>query len=191
MLALIVCDFGFLRYAPATPLVCKAIGGIIIAMIEVITHSPEATQDLAKTMARVLHGGEVIELISDIGGGKTTFTQGLARGLDITETVQSPTFTISRIYAASGGLELHHFDFYRLSQAGVVAAELAESLDQPNAIVVVEWGDIVHDVLPQTRLRLTIRNVDETVRRLQFVIPPAYDHVRAALAQYQEGQSVT
>ncbi len=87
-------------------------------MITVITNSPEATQSLAQSLGKFMRGGEIIDLVSDVGGGKTTFTKGLARGLLVEEVVQSPTFTISRLYHARDGLELHHFDFYRLPEAG-------------------------------------------------------------------------
>src|ERR1700694_4100448 len=107
-------------------------------MSEIIinTNSVIETQTLAEAIGQVLRGGEVIELIRDLGGGKTTFTKGLARGLSITDTVQSPTFTICRTYVARDNLELHHFDFYRLQEPGIMSAELNESLQQTGVIVV-------------------------------------------------------
>ena len=155
-------------------------------MIEVATTSIEATQALAEALGRALRGGEVIELISDVGGGKTAFTKGLARGLQIGEVVQSPTFTISRLYQARDGLELHHFDFYRLQEPGVMAAELAESIAQSNVIVVTEWGDIVHDVLPQQHLRITIASPGaESNRLFSFAVPADYDHLLPALNHFK------
>lgn len=73
------------------------------------------------------------------------------------DTVSSPTFTLSQIYECRGGLEIHHFDFYRLSDPGVVASQLAESLEDERVITVVEWSDIVKDVLPMDRLSVEIR----------------------------------
>lgn len=157
-------------------------------MITLVSHSLQETQRIGATLGRALHGGEVLELISDVGGGKTSFVKGLAEGLAIDDVVQSPTFTISRIYKARDGLELHHFDFYRLAEAGVVAAELAESLTQPNAIVAVEWGEIVHGVLPAQRLTLRIAALSETGRQLQFELPPGREDLAQALNDFKQTQ---
>lgn len=116
----------------------------------------EDTKALASKVGHALRGGEVIELLSDLGGGKTTFVKGLARGVGVESVVQSPTFAISQIYKANNGLELHHFDFYRLTEPGIMAAELAESLAQTNAVTVVEWGEMVHDILPKDRITVSL-----------------------------------
>ncbi len=117
-------------------------------------------------MGRSLQGGECIELIGDVGAGKTTLTKGLATGLTITETVQSPTFTINRTYDSPGGLRLSHYDFYRLSDAGIMADELAESLEDPQTVIVIEWGAVVAPVLPDDTLRITIESPTESTRTL-------------------------
>lgn len=101
-------------------------------------------------------GGEVLELIGDVGAGKTTFTKGLARGMGVTDSVQSPTFTISREYDAREGLRLVHYDFYRLGEAGIMEDELAESLADPKSVVVVEWAETVTSVLPKDSVTVTI-----------------------------------
>lgn len=108
-----------------------------------------------------------MELISDLGGGKTTFVRGLARGFSSNDKVASPSFTISKVYK-SRDKELHHFDFYRLHEAGIAARELAELIGEPNIVVVVEWGDVVQGVLPVERLKIRIKTVDETTRELTF-----------------------
>ena len=82
-------------------------------------------------IATRLQGGEVLELVGDVGAGKTTFTKGLALGLGVQGTVQSPTFTISREYETSSAIRLVHYDFYRLQEAGIMADEL---LDQAYAL---------------------------------------------------------
>ena len=142
------------------------------------------TQTLAEAVGRSLRGREVVELISDVGGGKTTFVKGLAKGLGIHDTVQSPTFTISRVYTARDDLELHHFDFYRLNEAGIVADELAESLHQPNAIVAVEWGEIVHDVLPPQRITVRLTSLGDNERRITISTPPGLDYLDDAIAKF-------
>lgn len=111
-----------------------------------------------------LRGGECIELIGDIGSGKTTLTKGIAHGLGITETVQSPTFTINRVYDGPSGIRLSHYDFYRLSDAGIMAEELAESLAEPKTSIVIEWGDIVSPVLPSDCLSVVFSSPTEASR---------------------------
>ena len=90
-----------------------------------------------------------------MGGGKTTFVRGLAAGAGSKDGVASPTFTLNRIYRFPGG-EIHHFDFYRLNEPGVLADQLAESLTDPKVITVIEWSDIVADVLPTDRLSIKL-----------------------------------
>ena len=123
-------------------------------------------QQLGQTIGRSLKGGEVIELVGDIGAGKTTLTKGIAKGLDITEPVQSPTFTISRVYRSSGGLTLAHYDFYRLGEAGIMAEEIHEVTMQPQTVTVVEWAGAVEQVLPADRLTARILAINEQSRRV-------------------------
>ena len=134
-------------------------------MSQIIT-SITAMQQLGQTIGRSLRGGEVIELIGDIGAGKTTLTKGIAEGLDITEPVQSPTFTISRVYQSPGGLTLAHYDFYRLGEAGIMVEEIHEVTMQPQTVTVVEWADAVEQVLPADRLTVRILAIDERSRRV-------------------------
>ena len=129
--------------------------------------SSEFTEQLAEKIGASLKGGEVIELVSDLGGGKTTFTRGLVRGLGSSDKVASPTFTISKMYDA-GDLEVHHFDFYRLPDAGIMADELAELVGDPHTVVVVEWADAVQHVLPDRRLKIEIKQTPEGNRQLTF-----------------------
>lgn len=133
----------------------------------------------AERLARQFRGGEIIELIGDVGAGKTTFTRGLARGLAIDDTIQSPTFTISREYPARDGLQLVHYDFYRLNEAGIMRDELAETIDDARNITVVEWADVTGDVLPSKRLTITILPVadDENARDLTIAIPNELDYL--------------
>lgn len=127
-----------------------------------------AMQQFGEKIGSLLRGGEMIELVGDVGAGKTTFVKGLARGLDIDEAVQSPTFTISRVYAARDELELVHYDFYRLHDAGIMSLEVAERIDDRQSIVVVEWAAIVDDVLPRDRLTIQIMSPTEQTRALEL-----------------------
>ena len=126
----------------------------------------QATRSLGETLGLLLCGGEVIELVGDVGAGKTTFVKGLAVGLAIDEDVQSPSFTISRVYEARDDLQLAHYDFYRLNDAGIMANELAETTQDPQTITVIEWADIVEGVLPENRIRITFTAPTEITRTL-------------------------
>ncbi|MEO5691404.1 MAG: tRNA (adenosine(37)-N6)-threonylcarbamoyltransferase complex ATPase subunit type 1 TsaE [Candidatus Saccharimonadales bacterium] len=121
-------------------------------------------KQLGATVARHLKGGECIELIGDVGAGKTTFVQGLGLGLGADDTIQSPSFTISREYHCRDGLRLAHYDFYRLTNAGVMSYELAESLQDQGCITVVEWASTISAVLPREAIKISIESTptDET-----------------------------
>lgn len=135
-----------------------------------------ATEQLGQLLAKHLSGGEVIELRSDLGGGKTTFVRGLVQGLGSNDIVSSPTFTINKIYKAKNGLEIHHFDFYRLNEPGIIADQLAESLNNPKVITVIEWSDIVKDVLPEDRLAIEFKpvNLREEERQITISYPESH-----------------
>lgn len=136
---------------------------------------------LGAKFGSVLRGGEVIELIGDVGAGKTTFVKGLAKGLKIDEDVQSPSFTISRNYPARDDLTLNHYDFYRLSDAGIMNMEIAETFNNPHSITVVEWGESVHDVLPDERIVVEIAYLPKTGREIQFKIPEKFTEIQKIL----------
>lgn len=107
----------------------------------------------------------MIELVSDLGGGKTAFVRGLVQGMGSDDHVSSPSFTLSNQYK-SNGLTLHHFDFYRLDDPGLLKQELAEILEDPKAVVAVEWAGIIKDVLPTTKLTININSTGEEDREL-------------------------
>lgn len=126
-------------------------------------NSAQEMQKFAADFAANLKGGEVIELIGDVGAGKTTFTKGLASGLGIKDNVQSPSFTISRVYD-DGRLRLAHYDFYRLNEPGLMVAELTENLEDKESVVVVEWAQSVSDILPKTAIKIKIEAMGESQR---------------------------
>lgn len=134
------------------------------------TENSQATEDLAARLGQRLRGGEVIELVSDLGGGKTTFTRGLAKGFGSDDHVASPTFTVSKVYKA-GKKEFHHFDFYRLAEPGIMAHELQDLVGDPEIVVVVEWGEAVQHVLPADRLAVRLERSGEDSREITFDAP--------------------
>lgn len=147
-------------------------------VITILTDSPEKTEEIATLLGENLKGGECIELISDLGGGKTTFTRGLVNGLGSKDAVSSPTFTIGKQYS-SGDITCYHFDFYRLQEPGLVAEELSEALDNPKGIIVVEWAQSVSEVLPEDRVVITIEQLADSMdaRKLNIEYPDKYTYI--------------
>lgn len=121
-------------------------------------------QRFGEAIGHAVQGGEIIELVGDIGAGKTTLTKGIAAGMGIADDVQSPTFTISRLYQADGELSLAHYDFYRLSDAGLMAIELQEAVGNARGVTIIEWGEIVKGVLPVDRVTIKIEPEGEDAR---------------------------
>lgn len=117
----------------------------------------------------LLKGGECIELVGDVGAGKTTLVKGIAQGLEIEETVQSPSFTISRVYDTPHELRLAHYDFYRLHDAGIMANELSEASQDFQTITIIEWAGIVSGVLPDDHMTITITATGESDRQLEVI----------------------
>jgi tRNA threonylcarbamoyladenosine biosynthesis protein TsaE len=114
------------------------------------TTSAEHTRDLAAAIGAHLDAGDVVVLAGEMGAGKTTFVQGLARGLGVDELVTSPTFTIVQEY--DGRIPVAHVDVYRLVRFQELHDLGLEELLESGRVVVVEWGDVVDQVLPAERL---------------------------------------
>ena len=128
------------------------------------------TERLGEALGKLVSAGEVIGLISDLGGGKTTLTRGIARGAGSSDVVGSPTFMLSKVYKAIK-YNIYHFDFYRLSEAGVMEHELHEVLESPQAVVIVEWGEVVQHVLPDNRLTIHIDKTSDNSRQITCTFP--------------------
>lgn len=119
-----------------------------------------------RQLGQRLVGGAVIELVGDVGAGKTTLTKAIGAGLGADDDIQSPSFTISRTYELPDGRVLAHYDFYRLHDAGIMTHELHDSVNDSKTVTIIEWADIVADILPEDRLRIMITPVSETARKL-------------------------
>ncbi len=136
---------------------------------------------LGQSFAEQLNFPAVIELVGDVGAGKTTFTRGLAQGLGINEPITSPSFTISKRYAFTDSngrnRELIHYDFYRLNDPGVMSDELSETLNNQDSIIVVEWGDEVANILPTSKIEITISQNDDNTRTVDIIIPKCSEQI--------------
>ncbi len=136
--------------------------------IAVRTSSAEQTREVAEALASLLRSRDAVVLMGELGAGKTTFAQGVARGLGIEEQVSSPTFTLIKEY--SGILDLAHVDVYRLERLQDVVDLGLEELGGGDDVLLVEWGDTIEELLPDERLRveLTTEESDEHVRAISI-----------------------
>lgn len=111
----------------------------------------------------------VIELIGDVGAGKTTFVRGLAKKLGVKENITSPSFTISKSYATKDNKTLVHYDFYRLEDPGIMSEDLTENINNKNNIVVIEWSDSVKNLLPKNHTIINIKYNDDNSREVEVL----------------------
>ena len=117
------------------------------------------TQSFAADLANSLPAGIVIALIGNLGSGKTTFTQGFAKGLGISENVGSPTFKLVSEYDGQKG-KLIHVDAYRLEGIDDFLNIGGEDiLATPKAIILIEWGDKLESILPPDAIRISFKRV--------------------------------
>ena len=130
-----------------------------------LIRSEKEMLEYGEQYASTLQAPAIIELIGDVGTGKTTFVRGLAKGLGVKQSLSSPSFTISRFYAGDK-YTLTHYDFYRLEEPGLMAEDIAESIEDPTNITVVEWGESIADILPQNHKKIIIKYIDENTREL-------------------------
>ncbi len=130
-----------------------------------ISNSVEQTINIAQNFAQTLCGGETILLQGDLGAGKTHFVKGLALGLNITDLITSPTFTLHNIYY--GKLTLNHFDFYRVDSAEEVEMlGLNEFFSTDDGVSAIEWSQNVAELLPKQTITVTINKIDDNSREI-------------------------
>lgn len=126
--------------------------------------------EFGKSIGQTISVPCVIELIGDVGTGKTTITKGIASALGIADEVTSPSFTISKRYSfeKDGRIcELIHYDFYRLGEPGIMEEDLLENINDKNTVVIIEWGNSVADLLPETRRTFLIKLNDDGSRTIE------------------------
>ena len=152
----------------------------LVTSISFVTHSIEETHQFGARLGHLVGPGTVIALSGDLGSGKTTLTQGIARGLGIDARVTSPTFTLVNEYEIGNSSRLIHMDSYRLadgrddsSDAAVSEAEtfgIEDVLDDEDAVIVIEWAERLASVLPPDclKIRLAHDSTDVDARRIQI-----------------------
>ena len=119
------------------------------------SYSPDETFELAKKLGEEAEPGQVITLTGDLGVGKTVFTQGFAAGLEIDEPVDSPTFTIIKVYD-EGRLPFYHFDVYRIGDVSEMDEIGYEDYFFGDGVSMVEWANLIEEIIPEDAVLITI-----------------------------------
>jgi tRNA threonylcarbamoyladenosine biosynthesis protein TsaE len=135
--------------------------------VDVRAETADDTRAVGAAFAELLRARDAVILTGELGAGKTTLVQGIARGLGVTDHVVSPTFTLVREY--HGRLEVAHVDVYRLERIQDVMDLGLEELGDGEAVLLVEWGDAVEEILPADHVTIElIGGEDDEARRLTF-----------------------
>jgi tRNA threonylcarbamoyladenosine biosynthesis protein TsaE len=135
--------------------------------IQLRAQTADDTRSVGEAFADLLRPRDAVILTGELGAGKTTLVQGIARGLGVTDRVVSPTFTLVREY--HGRLEVAHVDVYRLERIQDVMDLGLEELGDGEAVLLVEWGDAVEEVLPADHVTIELTGAeDDDTRRLVF-----------------------
>ena len=129
-----------------------------------VSKSKEETIELAKKYASTLKPGDVVVLDGEMGAGKTVFTKGIALGLGIKDNITSPTYAYMNDY----GGKLYHYDCYRLSGGEDAAALGLTDYFYSNGVCVIEWAQIIADVLPENVKKVIITKIDDDTRSIEF-----------------------
>lgn len=140
--------------------------------MEVITRSAAQTEKLGEKIAVSLKPGDVLALFGELGGGKTTFLKGVARGLGVKQRVVSPTFIINRCYEADQGQikTFCHFDWYRIEgEKQARALGIEEFFERPGTVTAVEWAGKAPGVLPADKVAVYFNyGEEENDRRIKI-----------------------
>ena len=131
------------------------------------THSPEETQEIGAQIGTQLSPGDVVALIGDLGAGKTCLTQGIAQGVGVyqDQTVNSPSYILINEY--EGKIPIYHIDLYRLERLEDIVALGLEDYFGGDGICVIEWGDRMGELLPESHIQVTITAEDEFTRVIE------------------------
>ena len=138
---------------------------------KVITNNNLETQELGQEFARKLKSGDIVLLYGDLGSGKTTFVQGLAKGLNITERILSPTFVLHRVHQVPNSdiKTFNHVDLYRIKKPTEIKnLGLGEVIGENNSIVVIEWADRLRDFNVSKGYRIYFKHLDGDKREIRI-----------------------
>ena len=142
-------------------------GRSCVAEMLTVTNSAAETQALGEQLAASLRPGDVVVLEGELGAGKSELARGIARGLGVTETVTSPSFTILNVYE-SGRCPLYHFDWYRLESAEELYELGMDEYLGGDGIAVIEWAERCPETVPEGALKIVLEATGEEMRRIKI-----------------------
>lgn len=141
------------------------------------THNPAETMAIAEKLVSKLHGGEVLALTGELGGGKTTFTKGLAEALGVEEPITSPTFVLLKEYnilrpkvhlqGVLKQVKMVHIDAYRCdSIEDIKSVGIEDYLNRDDVVMVIEWAEKIQEILPKNTININFEFMDENTRKI-------------------------
>jgi len=151
--------------------------------LEFFSRSADQTRRLGMRLGSLLHKGDLVCLMGDLGSGKTTLVQGIAQGWGSLDPVSSPTFVIVNMYRRPDGLNLNHLDAYRLQNAAE-ALELDIDLLLEQGALVVEWPERIAAALPDENLLVKLRWISDEQRGMVFI--PSGERYEALVADFRQ-----
>ena len=137
------------------------------------TNSEKETYAFGLELGKKAHAGQVYTLVGDLGVGKTVFTKGLARGLDILEPVSSPTFTIVQVYE-EGRLPFYHFDVYRIGDVDEMDEIGYEDYIYGDGVSLIEWANLIEEILPEHYTEI----------KIEKDLEKGFDYRRISICEY-------
>ena len=137
------------------------------------TNSEKETYAFGLELGKKAHAGQVYTLVGDLGVGKTVFTKGLARGLDILEPVSSPTFTIVQVYE-EGRLPFYHFDVYRIGDVEEMDEIGYEDYIYGDGVSLIEWANLIEEILPEHYTEI----------KMEKDLEKGFDYRRISICEY-------
>lgn len=140
---------------------------------EFITNNIQETQEFAQNFAKKLQSGDIVALYGNLGSGKTTFIQGLGKGLGIKHKIISPTFIIVRQYVIKNNKlrikDFYHIDLYRIeAEKDIEGLGLLDLFNDKNVIVVIEWAEKIQNLLPEKRWEIHFEYLEEEKRKIKI-----------------------
>ncbi|WP_027703034.1 tRNA (adenosine(37)-N6)-threonylcarbamoyltransferase complex ATPase subunit type 1 TsaE [Metaclostridioides mangenotii] len=143
-------------------------------MYKVYLKDEEETKSFGYKLGEIVEKGSIICLLGDLGAGKTTFTQSLAKGLGVCDYVTSPTFTIVNEY--DGRIPLYHFDVYRIGSSEEMYDIGYDEYINSDGVCIIEWANLIEDIVPEERLTIELKYVEDG--REMILTPKGEEYTR-------------
>ena len=144
-------------------------------MVKIYLEDENKTKEIGQTVGNLLTPGSVICLIGDLGAGKTTMTQSLAKALEVDDYITSPTFTIVNEY--EGKMPLYHFDVYRIGSSDEMYDIGYEEYINGEGVCIIEWANLIEDILPDEYLYIELKYKDMSREMILNPVGEKYEKI--------------